>query len=115
MITPLTFDTHMVYRVRLSTDTHPEARLAIGPIYESGCVRFFDTLRERIIEGQIISAPKTPRDDTIPFATKDGVTLYFEPLNLERYSEIAHQIDGQPHFQSTEQLQSFYRHMAGLS
>lgn len=115
MFTPPIFDSRMVYRITLPSDTLPQARLAIGPIYEFGCVRFFDTSRERILAGNVSTDRNSPQDDTIHFVQTDGTVLHFEPLTLARYQEIAHDIDGQPHFSSIDALLDFYRNVAGIA
>ncbi len=113
MTTPITFNPKMVYRVVLETDVEPHARLAIGPVGEENYVRFFDTLRQRVIHGEI-TGPSAKASDTICFTQENGMALMFEPLTLERYLEIVDQIDGQPMFQSTDEVQSFYLKFAGL-
>lgn len=97
----------------LPQDDTPQARLAIGPRIEGDVVLFFDTMRERSIAGQITGHPEGDTE-AVCFTQEDGMNILFEPLTLERYQEVAHDIEGQPHFQSTEEIQSFYRDMAGL-
>ena len=105
-----TFDPQMVYRVVLPDDRAPQARLAVGPVYEDGSVRFFDTLRQRVIAGEVSGSS----GDSILFTQSSGNQVTFEPLTLARYSEIVEQIDGQPQFESEEELWSFYRKFAGM-
>lgn len=114
MTTPTTFNPELVYRVALESDTEPHARLAIGPVWDNHCVRFFDTLRRRVIRGEIMGSSAADAD-TVCFVQSNGVQIQFEPLTLERYNEIAHQIDGQPDFASTDEVQSFYKELAGIS
>lgn len=104
----------MTYRVVLETDAAPQARLAIGPTYEDGSVAFFDTSRVRAVVGSVTGHAAPPNQDAITFTQEDGTSLRFEPLTLERFREIAHEIEGTPDFQSTEELQSFYRDFAGI-
>ena len=103
----------MVYRVVLATDDEPQARLAIGPRIDGDAVLFFDTMRQRSIIGQITGHPQGD-PEAIRFTQDDGLELVFEPLTLERYQEIAHGIEGQPSFPSTDDLQDFFLDMAGL-
>ena len=110
MSTPTTFNSELVYRVVLDTDEQPQARLAIGPRWEDGRVRFFDTMRQRVLRGEI--NPST--SDSVCFTQSNGLKMVFEPLTLERYQEVSHEIEGQPAFQSTEEVQSFYLQLAGL-
>ncbi|TNE46448.1 MAG: hypothetical protein EP343_22840 [Deltaproteobacteria bacterium] len=114
MSTPPTFNPTMAYRVVLETDTTPQARLAIGPTYEDGSVEFFDTNRVRAVVGAVTGNAAPPNQDAIAFTQEDGTSLRFEPLTLERFREIADKIEGTPDFQSTEELQSFYRDFAGI-
>lgn len=114
MSTPPTFNPVMAYRIVEETDAEPQARLAIGPVYEQGNVEFFDTNRVRVLGGTPTGTAAPPNDDVIAFTQEDGTSIRFEPLTLERFREIAHEIEGTPDFQSTEEIQSFYRDFAGI-
>lgn len=96
-----------VYRVAVPGDPRPRARLCIAPRALGRDLSFFDTLRERRLEGAFVKDPRAPRD-AVCFQVKEGARLWIEPLTLKRFDEVREQLDGQPRFSSEAELRSFF-------
>jgi hypothetical protein len=99
-----------IYRVSIPSDTEPEPRLAIGPRMVGSALAFFDTLRERVLEGDFIQDARAPAD-AVCFQVREGERIWLEPMTLERYDEIKDRIDGRPEFSSEQELREFYLDM----
>jgi hypothetical protein len=100
-------DRRGVYRVSLPEDTLPEPRLCIAPRRLGRDLAFFDTLRERVLEGEFVRDPRAPAD-AICFQVREGARLWLEPMTLARWREIKDRIDGRPDFETEEALRAFY-------
>jgi hypothetical protein len=108
-------DPHGVYRVSLPDDTSPRARLCIAPRLVGRSKKelsFFDSIRERVVEGRFIKDARAPGDAAV-FQLTDGARLFIEPLTLPRWREIKDLIDGKPDFASEGELRDFYLRLAG--
>jgi hypothetical protein len=110
MMITFPLDEQGVYRVRVPSDDEPEPRLCIKPRMVGRALSFWDTLRERRLEGKFINDKRAAADAKV-FQVNDGERLFLEPLTLARWDEIRDRIDGRPVFASEDELLAFYRDM----
>jgi hypothetical protein len=109
-VTAFPLDPRGVYRVAVPGDAEPRARLCIAPRLVGKSLAFFDSLRERILEGAFVEDARAPKDAAV-FQVTDGARMWIEPLTLARWREIKDRIDGRPDFASEAELRAFYLRM----
>lgn len=106
-------DPRGVYRVVFPDDTEPRARLCVAPRVERGQLTYFDSLRDRALDGRFVSDARA-QSDAVVFELRDGARLFLEPMTLPRWREIAALVDGRPEFASDAELRAFYLELAGV-
>lgn len=97
-------DSQKVYLVESADDD--TVMLALDPAYDEGYMRWYDTTRERMFAGQLLSQAK----DRAEFVSESGTFYSFSPLTLAAYRDrVQPSVVGSPHFSSEAELYRYYR------
>lgn len=96
-------DRSLLYLVESEQD--PTVLLALEPHYEDGYMCWLDTVRPRMIEGELVRSDA----QSATFQGEDGARYDFRPLTLREYdAHIREGVEGSPSFQSDAELHAFY-------